>query len=336
MGLEAATYIASLNASNPVGSTDAKSQGDDHLRLIKSTVKNSFPGVDKATYLHQARADVASATITADLPAATSDFLRITGTTAITALGTMAAGHQKNLTFAAALTLTYNVTALIIPGAANITTAAGDTCTAISLGSGNWVITAYQKATGKAVIPPAMSEISSLFNSLLNSFVGVVFEWPGTLATVPAGFLPCDGRAISRTTYSALFALWGTTYGVGDASSTFNIVDDRGRVVAGMDNMGTVAGAANRVTDTDADTLGGTDGTETHTLLQTELPDITLTSSNAPIFTLNGNATGSSGATKIVSGNTSTVSTPLGGDDTPFDVMQPTIFRHKIVWTGVV
>jgi hypothetical protein len=48
MPLESATYISGLNASNPVGASDPKSQGDDHLRLIKSTLLNSFPGVTGA------------------------------------------------------------------------------------------------------------------------------------------------------------------------------------------------------------------------------------------------------------------------------------------------
>jgi hypothetical protein len=45
MGLESGTYINSLNENNPDGATDAKSQGDNHLRLIKSTIKNTFPGI---------------------------------------------------------------------------------------------------------------------------------------------------------------------------------------------------------------------------------------------------------------------------------------------------
>lgn len=46
MGLEVATYISGLNASNPVGVSDPKSQGDDHLRLIKSTLLNTFPNIN--------------------------------------------------------------------------------------------------------------------------------------------------------------------------------------------------------------------------------------------------------------------------------------------------
>lgn len=44
-----------------------------------------------------------------------------------------------------------------------------------------------------------------------------------TSATLPPGWLPCTGLAISRTTYAALFAVIGTTFGIGDGSTTFNI-----------------------------------------------------------------------------------------------------------------
>ncbi len=45
MGLETGTYIDSLNAAWPIGATDPKSEGDDHFRLVKSTIKNSFPNI---------------------------------------------------------------------------------------------------------------------------------------------------------------------------------------------------------------------------------------------------------------------------------------------------
>ena len=51
--------------------------------------------------------------------------------------------------------------------------------------------------------------------------VGSIIPYAGT--TIPAGYLLCDGSAISRTTYSALFASIGTTYGAGDGNSTFNL-----------------------------------------------------------------------------------------------------------------
>lgn len=49
----------------------------------------------------------------------------------------------------------------------------------------------------------------------------------------PTGWLKCDGRAVSRTTYSALFNVIGTTYGTGDGSTTFNLPDMRDRFPVG-------------------------------------------------------------------------------------------------------
>lgn len=61
---------------------------------------------------------------------------------------------------------------------------------------------------------------------------GVVKMYAG--AAAPAGYAICDGSALSRTTYAALFANIGTTWGVGDGSTTFNIPDYRGRAPVGV------------------------------------------------------------------------------------------------------
>jgi microcystin-dependent protein len=60
---------------------------------------------------------------------------------------------------------------------------------------------------------------------------GVVVAWSGSSA--PAGWLLCDGSAISRTTYAALWNVCSTTFGAGDTTSTFNIPDLRGRAAYG-------------------------------------------------------------------------------------------------------
>lgn len=82
------------------------------------------------------------------------------------------------------------------------------------------------------------------------------------------------GQAISRTTYAALFALVGTTFGSGDGSTTFNILDLRGRSIFGLDNMG--GSAASRITVAGGNfagtTLGATGGAENHTLSINEIP----------------------------------------------------------------
>lgn len=55
-------------------------------------------------------------------------------------------------------------------------------------------------------------------------------------SATPPGWLNCNGAAVSRATYAALFAAIGTTYGVGDGSTTFNVPDLRGEFIRGLDN----------------------------------------------------------------------------------------------------
>lgn len=64
--------------------------------------------------------------------------------------------------------------------------------------------------------------------------VGSVYTFAG--ATVPTGWLKCNGALLSRTTYAALFAVIGTTYGAGDGSTTFALPDLRGEFVRGADD----------------------------------------------------------------------------------------------------
>jgi microcystin-dependent protein len=71
--------------------------------------------------------------------------------------------------------------------------------------------------------------------------VGTISPYAGTSA--PANWLLCDGSAVSRATYAALFAVTGTAYGVGDGSTTFNVPDLRGRIVVGS-GTGAQQGAA--------------------------------------------------------------------------------------------
>jgi hypothetical protein len=79
--------------------------------------------------------------------------------------------------------------------------------------------------------------------------IGVTLPYAGT--TAPPGFLLCDGSAVSRTTYAALFSIIGIRSGAGDGSTTFNVPDARGRAIYGM-GTGVTA------------TLGGTFGALSH------------------------------------------------------------------------
>jgi microcystin-dependent protein len=105
---------------------------------------------------------------------------------------------------------------------------------------------------------------------------GAVMPFAGS--TAPTGWLLCAGQAVSRTTYAALFAVLGTTFGAGDGSTTFALPGMRGRAVFGVDNMG--GGAANRLGAgsaggvTGTASLGATGGEQKHTLTIAECPHI--------------------------------------------------------------
>jgi len=75
---------------------------------------------------------------------------------------------------------------------------------------------------------------------------------PWSSSSVPTGFLECDGAAVSRSTYSALFAIVGTTYGAGDGASTFNVPNLADNVAVGKSNNKALAstGGANTVQST--------------------------------------------------------------------------------------
>ena len=75
---------------------------------------------------------------------------------------------------------------------------------------------------------------------------------PWSSASVPSGFLECDGSAVSRTTYATLFGIVGTTYGVGDGATTFNVPDLADNVPVGKSNNKSLAstGGANTVAAT--------------------------------------------------------------------------------------
>jgi len=75
---------------------------------------------------------------------------------------------------------------------------------------------------------------------------------PWTDSSIPSGFLECNGAAVSRSTYSALFAIVGTTYGAGDGASTFNVPDLQDNVAMGKSGTKALAssGGANTVQST--------------------------------------------------------------------------------------
>lgn len=101
---------------------------------------------------------------------------------------------------------------------------------------------AYTGSAGELTMDTSRNELrvhdgSTAGGELIGVKPGFVMSFAG--ASVPTGWLLCDGSAVSRTTYAKLFAAIGTTYGVGDGSTTFNLPDLSQRVLMWRGNPGT-------------------------------------------------------------------------------------------------
>ena len=99
----------------------------------------------------------------------------------------------------------------------------------------SYIFVADRPATGTAPTPGGDNATWQLFAK------GTAELPTGSIITSAArdrsaGYLYCDGAAVSRTTYAALFAVTGTRFGAGDGSTTFNIPDLRGEFLRGWDN----------------------------------------------------------------------------------------------------
>jgi len=139
-----------------------------------------------------------------------------------------------HLRFAASVKVTHDATYLILPGGIDAYMQSGDTMEVEYLGTSVWLCRNIRPMVGYALIPP-----------------GSIMHYAAS--TPPNGFLECNGSAVSRTTYAALFAAIGTTWGSGDGSTTFNIPDARGYFLRGYDNgAGNDSGRAFASTQTDA------------------------------------------------------------------------------------
>lgn len=173
--------------------------------------------------------------------------------------------------------------------------------------------------------------------------VGAGLDWWGDEAGVPSNFMLAYGQAISRTTYSVLFAKFGTTYGSGDGSTTFNLPDKRGRASAARDNMG--GSAASRLTSPiNGVTLGAAGGAQNITLTVNQIPShnhyagILEKGSGISTFVYGGTTTGVPGSAVFAHdsgyGNTTGAQqaiTSSTGGGLAHDNVQPTIVCNYII-----
>lgn len=190
--------------------------------------------------------------------------------------------------------------------------------------------------------------LHGFYGNAYNIPLGGVLDYTGSTAP-NSSFVLAYGQAISRTTYASYFSMVSTAFGVGDGSTTFNVPDLRGRVIAGKDDMGG-SSAARLSTAMTSTTLGASGGAQTFTLTTANLPPYTPAGTNgsgSSVFNFNtSNANWSGGANATVtnittSGGGSSVTaqfvnptftgTAQGGTSTPFSLAQPTFILNKIL-----
>lgn len=197
------------------------------------------------------------------------------------------------------------------------------------------------RATGQVTFETTPQVGATAFRTFTNDTdlrtpLGMLAPYTGT--TDPAGgfWLLTDGRAISRTTYAAYFALVGTTFGIGDGTTTFNIPKTDERVIVGKSATQTL------ITQYDARVFAGAFGEGKHTQSIAELPVVTPTVSSANLansnIPVNANTTqyvigaGSNAINATIVGTEAVtiVMNPFGSG-TPFNVVQPSLVLPMIV-----
>lgn len=214
MGLEAATYIESLTTTNPV-SSDPVAQGDDHLRLLKSTLKNTFPGLTREIYLEKNRADLASSA-TPNLGGTTSNYINITGITEIDSFSGGVAGMVKLLRFNAALVLDFDAVNFSNITGGNITTAAGDHAWVVCISPNVWRIVMYQKFSGASLIPPAYNVDDAVITAPTKA--DLIPLQDATDGNLPKRALAQHIAELARTTVSLMVFDILTVCSVGDVA----------------------------------------------------------------------------------------------------------------------
>lgn len=112
----------------------------------------------------------------------------------------------------------------------------------VAAGLANWIVAQGISVPDDGSITGFVTELTAALTAFVTPLLPAVAGVPtGSISafggtTVPSGWLECNGAAVSRTTYAALFAVVGTAHGAGDGSTTFNVPDLRGEFVRGWDH----------------------------------------------------------------------------------------------------
>ena len=192
----------------------------------------------------------------------------------------------------------------------------------VTIGSGaiTGTITAPTAATGTNTTQLA----TTAFVLANGAPTGVINMWPTVSA--PTGYLLCDGSAVSRSTYSALFSVVSTTFGIGDGTTTFNLPNYTNRMPYGT-------------------TIGATGGSATTTISQANIPNYNLTVTDPGHFHTGGMCNNPAGGSIPTSGDrsptetyqTNTATTGItvssGGSGTAMNTISPYLGINFIIKT---
>lgn len=181
-----------------MGASGALTDGTGTL-LLGHGGTGATTSIGAADALSAKSSNIASASTT-DLSTATGTLAHITGTTTITAFGTVAAGAERVLVFDGVLTLTHNATSLILPGGANIVTAAGDMAVVRSEGSGNWRCIGYVRAANAPQSTGSASWGGSVITAAGSAFL---------VDLAPTGYLDCLMITITGSTTTTIVGIAG-------------------------------------------------------------------------------------------------------------------------------
>ena len=116
-------------------------------------------------------------------------------------------------------------------------------------------------AANKLYVDSAITIVEAEIAAINQVLTGTIQMWP--TVTAPTGYLLCTGTAVSRTTYAALFAVIGTTFGVGDGSTTFNLPNYTNRMPYGT-TIGTTGGSADAIVVSHTHTATSSDSGHIH------------------------------------------------------------------------
>lgn len=245
MGLETATFISGLTETWPIA-TDTKSQGDDHLRLLKAVLKATFPNADKAFYLPTAESTSGTINLDATDMNNTIEVDSSGGNVTVNLPSTLATA-DKGWRVTVIKTSTDANAAIVTPSAGTILTKVGAVAT-VRVGILCEPATFFWNGSAWRCHKPG-------------PMIGSTEDYNG--GSVPPGYLAEDGTTYSNTTFAELFAVLAST----------TLKDKRGRATIGD---GTGSGLTARVN-------GTTYGAESVALAAANIPSLGAISGNNSI-----------------------------------------------------